>query len=681
MRISALTALVAIAISSSAQDSLKHVQMEELVVTGQYEPQSMKKSVYQVRTIPNQFIRTRNATNLQSLLTTELGIRFSTDPTLGTSDITLMGMSGQNVKILMDGVPLVDRGATRESLGQIDVNTIERIEIVEGPMSVLYGSDALAGVINIITKKASGVYEGEKLSVEAKVQEETVGGEYEPFAGKGVHLENVSVNWGLKAWEAGAGLTRNDFGGWQGSRTGRQKQWHEKDQYLGNASVGFRKDNYNVWYRLNYLNENILAQGDENPANNMAGDKDYITNRFTHQLQGEWRASSRWSFNGVLSYQDYSRETQSTNINVITGDRRLSLEPGSQDESVFQTEIIRGVSIFKWSEKVTLQSGIDFNFNQGSGDRIEGSQSINDYAVFVSAEYSPWSTFSIRPGLRFIKNTQYDAPPAVPSLNAKYSITPNVEWRFSYARGFRAPALRELYFYFFDASHSIKGNTDLKAEYSNSYATSFNFKVPINARVAMNVKAGGFYNEFENLITLGIDPTDPTVYTYVNVLKSRTAGGTLDNSVTWKNLKATLGGSYIGVYNQFNDYDQSVPSMVWTPEINSVVTYTFQRIGLEVSGFYKWTGSRQNYQLITESDGSQSVSQGKISSFQWADITASKKLGKLLRVSGGVKNAFDVTQLQNSLGVGGGGHTTAGSVPMSHGRSYFIGISFQWNQN
>lgn len=672
-----------LSVASLAQeaDTLTSKELESVVVTGQYEPQSMKKSVYQVRTIPSQFIRSRNATNLQSILTTELGIRFSTDPTLGTSDITLMGMSGQNVKILMDGVPLVDRGATRESLGQIDVNTIERIEIVEGPMSVLYGSDALAGVINIITKKAAGAYEGEKLSVEAKIQEETVGSEYEPFAGKGSHLENVSVNWGLKNWEAGAGITRNAFGGWQGSKTGRQKQWHDKDQYLGNVSTGFRKENYNLWYRLNYLNESIVAQGDVNPDNNMAGDKEYITNRFTHQLQGEWKANSRWSFSGVLSYQDYSRKTQSTNINVVTGDRRLSLEPGSQDESIFQTEIIRGVSVFKWSDRVSLQSGIDFTFNQGSGDRIDGSKSINDYAVFVSAEYSPWSALSIRPGLRFIKNTQYDAPPAVPSLNAKYSITSNVEWRFSYARGFRAPALRELYFYFFDASHSIKGNTDLKAEVSNSYSTSFNFKVPTNSGVMMNVKAGGFYNEFENLIALGIDPNDQTVYTYVNVLKSRTSGGTLDNSVTWRNLKATLGGAYIGVYNQFNDYDQSVPSMVWTPEINSVITYSFPRIGLELSGFYKWTGSRQTYQLFTETDGSQQVGQGKISSFQWADFTASKSLGKLLRLSAGVKNLFDVTQLQNSLGVSGGAHSSGGSVPMGYGRSYFVGVSFHWNKN
>src|SRR5687767_2274065 len=75
-----------------AQDSLMTVSLKEVVVTGQFEPQSLKKSVYQVRTISGDLIRQRSATNVQSVLNTELGIRFSNDLTLGTSDISLMGM-------------------------------------------------------------------------------------------------------------------------------------------------------------------------------------------------------------------------------------------------------------------------------------------------------------------------------------------------------------------------------------------------------------------------------------------------------------------------------------------------------------------------------------------------------------------------------------------------------------
>ena len=155
-------------------------QLDAVVVTGQFGPQSVRNSVYQIRTISNEQIRLRGATNVQTVLNTELGMRFSNDLTLGTTDVQLMGMSGQNVKILLDGVPMIDRGSTRESLGQIDINIIDRIEIVEGPMSVTYGSDALAGVINIITKKGE---EKANLTLTARVQEETTGRDYQPFAG------------------------------------------------------------------------------------------------------------------------------------------------------------------------------------------------------------------------------------------------------------------------------------------------------------------------------------------------------------------------------------------------------------------------------------------------------------------------------------------------------------------
>lgn len=127
------------------------------MVTGQFSPQSMRNSLYKVRTVNSEQIRQKVPTSVQSLLNTEIGIRLSNDMALGETDFELMGMSGNNVKILLDGIPLIDRGATKQSLSQLDVNSIERVEIVEGPMSVVYGTDALAGVINIITKRGMGI--------------------------------------------------------------------------------------------------------------------------------------------------------------------------------------------------------------------------------------------------------------------------------------------------------------------------------------------------------------------------------------------------------------------------------------------------------------------------------------------------------------------------------------------
>ena len=136
-------------VRAQQKDTTNSSEMQEVVVTGQYRPQSVRQSVYQVRVIPRERIEKQGAARLQDVLNNELNIRFTQDPATGGSDITMMGMKGQNVKILLDGMPLVGRQGTSNeiNINQIDINSIERIEIVEGPMSVVYGADALAGVI------------------------------------------------------------------------------------------------------------------------------------------------------------------------------------------------------------------------------------------------------------------------------------------------------------------------------------------------------------------------------------------------------------------------------------------------------------------------------------------------------------------------------------------------------
>jgi outer membrane receptor for ferrienterochelin and colicins len=665
---------ILISVTATAQDSLKTTLLDAVVVTGQFEPQSIRKSVYQVRTISHDRIVLRSPVNVQSILSTELGIRFSNDLTLGTSDISLMGMGGQNVKILLDGVPLLDRGATRESLNQIDVNTIERIEIVEGPMSVMYGTDALAGVINIITKK----FDGEKWSIAAKIHEETINTEYKPFAGAGVHNENVSVNWNGKLFNAGGGITRNIFGGWQDGRIADPSEtsiWHPKDQWLGNATVGIKNNAANIWYRLNYLDETITSDGRPNPNTNVATDKEYLTDRFNHQLQADWQINGRLNFNGIASYQDYTRRTRTTTFNATTGERKLSPDAGSQAEAIFTTANVRGVFYYKLSDRVSFQPGVDVNLNEGSGDRIDRTRRIDDYAVFVSSEIKPTSSINIRPGLRFIHNSVYDAPPVVPSLNTKFSLTKSLDLRLAYGYGFRSPALRELYFYFFDASHSIQGNPNLKAEHSNSFSASLTWQRTTSAGFRMNSTLGGFYNAFENLIDIGIDEANPQVNTYINVYRFRTTGGTFEHNLGWRSLNSTIGFSYIGTYNQFSEDDTELPTLIWTPEFNSTVTWRIEKLGASASLYYKYTGKRSNYEVASV-DGEVVTRLASRDAFHFADLSLSKKITSNVDLSAGIKNLFDLTDVRNSTMNAGNAHGGGTMVSMSYGRSYFLSLNF-----
>jgi outer membrane receptor for ferrienterochelin and colicins len=650
--------------------------LQDVVITGQFEAQSLKNSVYQVRTIDSERIRLRGATNIQTVLNTELGIRFSNDLTLGTSDVQLMGMTGQSVKILLDGVPMVDRGGTRESIGQIDINTVERIEIVEGPMSVIYGTDALAGVINIITKKGS---DGTNFTVSARLQEETVDNEYKPLSGDGTHNQNIGLTWQHKGIQLAGNLTRNNFGGWQGASTGRSKAWMPKDQMLYTASVKYRNDKWNIWYRFNGTDESIHLLGNVN-ALNSAGDKDYTTYRWFHQAQGEFRQNDKLSFIGALSYTDYSRKTLSTNIDFNTGKRTLSLDASAQDKSIFTTTFFRGTSQYKLSQKVFILGGIDVSNNNSSGQRITGSPTINEYALFLSPEFKITPRFKLSPGLRFLKNSVYEAPPVIPSLNGKISLTNRVDLRFGYARGFRSPALRELYFNFYDASHSIHGNVNLKAEYSNSFNAFLVWQAANKTDLRINSTFGTFYNIFHDLIDTAVDPNDKSQTTYLNISLFKTTGFTLDNKIFYKNIQASLGGSYIARYNQYSE--EGVGSaFLWSPEINSNILYTFPKIGASLNFFYKFTGKKPTYQLATSSTGVVSALPAVTGSFNTADLTATKSIGKNINLMGGVKNIFNVTNLSNTSQDTGGAHSTAGSVPMSYGRSYFLGLTVQWSKN
>lgn len=651
------------------QDSLATMHLDEVVITGQFEPQSARKSVYSVRTIPMEVLQAKGATRLQDVLNTELNIRFAQDATLGGSNLSMQGLSGQNVKILIDGVPMVGRQGTSNeiNINQINVQSIERIEIVEGPMSTVYGADALAGVINIITKKNNAG----KWDLTARVQEETAGDEYD--ANKGIHNQSISGGYSWNKFNARLDLTRNNFGGWQGGAEGRDKQWHPKDQDMIGGLVGYTTQAGNLYYRLDYLNEDIYNPGLFEGS--QALDQNYITNRYMHQLQGAYRFSDRLSFTGAGSYTDYERRTQSATVSQ-SGDRRLALGEGLQDVTEFKGQTLRGTFQYKLNDKISFQPGFDLNFESGSGGRIqEGSQHIEDYAVFGSLEWTVAKGLQIRPGFRIIHNSVYDAPPVVPSINTKFTLSPRHDFRLSYGRGFRAPSIRELYFDFFDSNHSIEGNTNLEAELSHSFSGSWNWQTLDTDFLKWSVALGGFYNTVSDMIAFGQKPGNTLITTFLNIDKFKTKGLTINNKFKFNRLDAGLGFSYTGKFNQFDGGTNNFNDFLWSPEFISTLSYKMPKRGFIFSLYYKYTGISQFYELVLV-DETETVQLAQISSFHWADLTVQKDLLPNLILTTGVRNLFDVKNINNTSISTGGAHTDGGARPVGYGRSYFLGLAY-----
>ncbi|BAV05066.1 outer membrane receptor for ferrienterochelin and colicins [Filimonas lacunae] len=673
--VAALTTGIVNASAQNHKDSASHLQ--EVVVTGQYIPQSLRNSVYKVRVINQQRIQMRGATDIAGVLNNELGVRFSTDYTLGETDISLMGLGGQRVKILLDGIPLVDRDAARQSLSQIDINSVERIEIVEGPMSVVYGTDAMAGVINIITRKNKALKQS--LLVTARVQEETMGNTYAPFTDKGIHNENVSVNWQRGKWNVSGYVTRNDIGGWNDSLPYPSKVSKPKKQWMGGGSFGYQHKGFSAWYRLDYLHEELFSAGAMSESSYIGFDQYYITHRYTHQLQTDWQLNPQLKLNTSLSYQNYQRNTASYSIDYRAQTKTVAEGDGYWDISRFKAWFFRSTAQWFISDKVSVQPGIEFKNDKGDGQRINGHPSITDYSVFASAEIKPAAALTIRPGVRLSKNSVYDAPPVIPSINTRLALSEQLDVRLSYAKGFRAPALRELYFLFNDASHNIIGNPDLKAEYSNSFMGSVNWHNKTSAPIQFNSALSVFYNTYKDFIDYAYDySTSPVSTTYINVSKYKTTGGTLENTITWKQLTATAGFSYIGRYNQYKENDQSLPEFTWTPEVNSNISYSFTKLKAQLGIFYKYTGALPTY-AINSNNGEIYLS--KIYAYHWADVTATKQIFKYLSLQAGIKNLFGVKRVANSSLDVGQAHSTGGPVLTGFGRSYFAGLNFRFSKN
>src|SRR5690606_34807059 len=160
----------------SLEQSIDDTRLEELVITGQFEPQSIKKSVHNVRVISDADIKNLAANNLTDVLNQYLNISVSSNEQSGKSSASLFGLDSQYFKVLIDNIPVVsDTGlGTNVDLTQINLDNVERIEIIEGSMGVTHGANAVSGILNIITKKSSK-YDWE---LSASVQEETLGKEF-----------------------------------------------------------------------------------------------------------------------------------------------------------------------------------------------------------------------------------------------------------------------------------------------------------------------------------------------------------------------------------------------------------------------------------------------------------------------------------------------------------------------
>ena len=636
-------------------------KLDDVVVTAQHSPTTSVDAMQKINVISLEQIEDKGSQNLYDLLNNQLNIRLSTDNVLG-SNIEMMGMGGDKVKILINGIPVIGRLDGNIDLSQINLNNVERVEIVEGPLSVVYGNDALAGTINLITKKKSD----KKVELFSESYYESVG-QYNFEGGAGLNGEKSFVR-----------LTggRYYFDGHQGLETGREKQWDPKEQLFGKVLFGTNVKHWDLSLSSDIYDEVITDRGavllfpaEDDPNRNIQmGSDDYFkTFRWSNTLNAEKKITDKYNLKAQFAYNYFQRKKNTYIKNLETLSEQKADDPTAHDTTKFHLYTTRStLQSTLFDNKVSWELGYDLKYEVGSGPRIEGEEkSIGDYAGFMTVQWNLAPKFSIRTGVRGTHNTEYDAP-FVPSIDVKYKLAKNWQWRASYGRGFRAPNLKDLYYDFVDINHNIQGNPDLRAETSHAYSTSLSYQKPLKSAV-LNGDVKFYYNDVEDLIDLAQTNAATGLFQNVNVSEHRTLGTQVSFNYRSKFWNVGVGTGYMGIYNIEYKENKALDEYFYSPEAQLTASHLIDKLKLRIAVFYKFYGERKNYAVNADNE----VLQLESESYSMSDISLSRSFYKNhIHITTGVKNLFDVDNIQSSTS--GGAHSSNSVASIAWGRTYFV---------
>ncbi len=650
-------------ISSNNDKVIYFKNLSEVVVTGQLRETTIDKSLYNIRVIDQKKISSGLYGDLGTLLEKSLNINLSQDNVLGSS-VSIMGISGRNVKILIDGIPVIGRLNGNIDLSQINLLNVDRVELVEGPMSTIYGSDALAGTINIITKKTFN----HNLSLNTF---------YESI---GKYNFDIHLSKNIKYNQFAYQFARKYFDGWSEGQefsllpvslnadSNRVKQWKPKEQYINKLTHSFKRNKFFIHSYLELYNEKLTNLGSPVPPYfENAFDEFYKTKRYNIGLNAKYT-----KYNDEIrlfsSYSNYNRykELIYKDLTNLTYEEIES----SDNKTVFDaitTKII--YSNYIWS-KLNFQFGLDFEFTTAEGQRILNNyKEQNDIASFLTIEYKLNDIISIRQSSRIIRNSNYNAP-FIHSANSLLDFE-NYQIRIGYGKGFRAPDFKELFLNFVDVNHNIIGNEDLVAEKSMNYNFSNTFKVKIN-QTNIITKINSFYNIIENKINLYEDPSSIGRYSYFNIDKFKSKGININTKLSINKFEVSFGFSYMGTLSKTTD--NSDLSKIWFFNTN-YNSNSFIEINknIYVNIFYKYIGKSPYYTIDNEI-----VNQQLSDSYNLLDLALTKYFyNKKFNFTIGLKNIFDVKNIKRNQSSNSVHNAGNNYISVGYGRSVFTKFTFK----
>lgn len=618
--------------------------LNEVVITAQIEALAQRDAVNNIISISKSEIEELNSLNLSELLNQQALFDIQFDPALGSS-IEMQGMSGNNINILVDGIPVIGRKGGQIDISQLNLSNIEKIEIVRGPASVSYGTNSTGGVINLITKRTID-------------KNQIIFSNY--FENIGLKQYNIDINKKIKKQQFNVNIGHFDFLGLSDD-TLRTKDWKPKRQAFGQIMWVSKIRNNNIRFKSYYFDEKLVELGNENfpPFDGTAFDNHYLTVRNTNDLSID-RKTENYSINTFISQSatKFKRVQYLVDLNSNEEENTNDLDFNSED--LFSAWYLRSeYNRLNW-DKISLQAGIESRSDLVSGSRIKsGKASTYEFSFFSKTELKLNQNLKSQLGIRVPYHSIYPAPVS-PSFEMLYSRSSKLQYRVSYARGFRAPTIKELFMEFIDFNHNIVGNSELDAEYSHAFNSSIVYTPYQKNTKYIQIDIQGSLQYLNNRIGLAqIENT--TGYTYFNVSNAKYYGlnTTIDSKVS-KSSKIRLGWN------------------IYKTELNESLDPTrFQNI----SFLYKYFNSQHkfganiNLKYTPEITSQRYIDNELVSvkqePFESINLNFNKTFIKLnSTLSFGIKN---LTNLKNINSLGGGIHSSSESI-LSWGRTFFINL-------
>lgn len=517
---------------------MKHspLKLNEVVVTGTGTINKLKNSPVAIDVISQRELQNTNIPTFENAMIA-LNPSMSFTPNAMGSYMQLNGLSNRYILVLVDGKKLGGDVGGNVDLNRIDMGNIKRIEVLKGAASSLYGSDAIAGVINIITNKPKDLV---NFSTETR------------FSEYGQFTQNANLYLNVGGFSSSTSFQRNQADGWQLNKkeiiNDKEIDTDKQAMLRFYSDVFSQRFGYKATKELSmYVEGSLFDKKFKRPVSAYGFDMKYVDYSFgagaKYLLKNNGLITLDWNTDRFEYFKAYLKETKDKNgVTFMPGDEEFVRR------QKYNNINLKGTFNAGKFNKVTVGSEYKVDNLYAPADSIGGSRNVYTLAFYAQDEINLFGKLNIVPGVRYIYNETFKNR-VTPKVSAMYTLH-DFNFRVSYATGFKTPELKQL---FMKTEVTSKGKTtlsignkDLKPESSNYYSVNAEY-----IKDFLSLTVTGYINNLKNKIdTYEIELTPEEIAegynkksSYHNIGRSRIQGVDFTfNSYLGYNL--TLGGGY-----------------------------------------------------------------------------------------------------------------------------------------